>query len=49
MQSINLCFSIIFLVSPDIALRIYSDDEETVAAAIIPLKIIAIGHLIDSV
>ena len=49
MQSINLCFSMVFLVSPEIALRLYSDNKETVSAAIRPLKLIALGHLIDSV
>ena len=49
MQSINLCFSMMFLVAPEIALRLYSDNQETVAAATRPLKLIALGHLIDSI
>lgn len=39
----------LFFVYPIACLGIYSDDPDTVAAATNPLKIIAIGHLVDSV
>jgi Na+-driven multidrug efflux pump len=49
MQSINLCFSMLFFIFPELFLRIYSDNPDTIAAATKPLKIIAVGHMVDSV
>ena len=49
MQSFNVIFSSIFFIAPDLAINLYTSDIPTVEAARLPLRLIAIGHLVDSV
>lgn len=49
MQALNCLFSFTFIINPDMIINFYSFDPITVEKAREPLRLIAVGNLIDSV
>jgi len=49
MQAINVVFSSIFFFFPDVVIRVYSPEVPTIEAARNALRLVALGHLVDSV